>query len=173
MLNSKSKRVKTFNFCRVLMGFIDEFNYKSDVLLKKIQEYSENNQVVNMLEQFNSVALDIISHVAFGMETDTLNDPSNKLNWYTSESLKGFFRYFRGQLFPFSKFLPGEIKYKRFYKKIAQDFRAMGRDQILNRLKAMENGSYVTSDLLTIALKEYGKFLFGFNFFLSIFIYLN
>ena len=155
------------------MGFIDEFNYKSDVLLKKIQEYSENNQVVNMLEQFNSVALDIISYVAFGMETDTLNDPSNKLNWYTSEGLKGFLRYFRGQLFPFSKFLPGEIKYKRFYKKIAQDFRAMGRDQILNRLKAMENGSYVTSDLLTIALKEYGKFLFGFNFFLSIFIYLN
>lgn len=49
------------------MGFIDEFNYKSDVLLNKIQEYSESKKVVNMLQQFNSVALDIISHVAFGM----------------------------------------------------------------------------------------------------------
>jgi hypothetical protein len=129
-----------------------------------MQEYSENNQVVNLLQQFNSVALDIISNVAFGMDTDTLNDPSNKLNWYTSESLKGFFRYFRRQFFYISKFLPSEIMYKRFFKKIAQDFRSMGRDQILNRLKAMENDSYVPTDLLTIALKEYGKNFLGFYF---------
>ena len=146
------------------MGFIEEFNYKSDVCLKKMQEYSESNQVVNLLQQFNSVALDIISNVAFGMETDTLNDLSNKLNWYTGESLKGFFRYFRRQFFSISKFLPSEIMYKRFYKKIAQDFRSMGRDQILNRLKAMENGSYVPTDLLTIALKEYGEKIFRFYF---------
>jgi len=46
---------------------MNEFNYKSDLLLEKRRKQADGKTLVKLLSQFNAVALDIISHVAFGM----------------------------------------------------------------------------------------------------------
>jgi len=55
---------------RVLSGFMDEFNYKSDKLLEKLRKLADGKTVVTLFDQFSCIALDIISHVAFGMVTN-------------------------------------------------------------------------------------------------------
>lgn len=52
---------------RCLVGFINEFNFTSNSFLEKIRSLADGKTSVNMLDQFNLITLDIISHVAFGM----------------------------------------------------------------------------------------------------------
>lgn len=52
---------------KVLSGFMDEFNYKSNKLLEKLRKLADGKTVVTLFDQFSCTALDIISHVAFGM----------------------------------------------------------------------------------------------------------
>jgi cholesterol 24(S)-hydroxylase len=47
------------------------------------------------------------------------------------------------------------MNYKKEYKKIIEKLRLLGRQQIENRLKLMQEGSYIPQDLLTITLKSY------------------
>ena len=46
---------------------MDEFNYKSDKLLEELRKLADGKTVVTLFDQFSCTALDIISHVAFGM----------------------------------------------------------------------------------------------------------
>jgi len=55
---------------RVLSGFMDEFNYKSNKLLEKLRKFADGKTVVSLFDQFSCTAMDIISHVAFGMVTN-------------------------------------------------------------------------------------------------------
>lgn len=50
-----------------MFGFLNEFNYESDLLLQKLLKLADSKTEVCMLNLFNGTALDIISHVAFGM----------------------------------------------------------------------------------------------------------
>jgi cholesterol 24-hydroxylase len=47
------------------------------------------------------------------------------------------------------------MNYKKEYKEIIEKLRFLGRQQIENRLKLMQEGSYIPQDLLTITLKSY------------------
>lgn len=134
---------------------MDEFNLKSCILLDKISSLADGKTVVVMFDQFNCTALDVISAVAFGMDTDTLNNPNNKLNQYVAESLKGFFKYVSYSMTKLNYFLPNEWFYKIKYKKIVAKLRKMGKDQISNRIQVLKDGLYTPSDLLSITLKNY------------------
>jgi hypothetical protein len=46
-----------------------------------------------MMDQFSRTALDVIYYVAFGMETDALNDSEDNLNFYIAESFRGYTKY--------------------------------------------------------------------------------
>ena len=46
---------------------MSEFNLKGNLLLEKLRKQADGKTSVNMLKQFSCTALDIISHVAFGM----------------------------------------------------------------------------------------------------------
>lgn len=52
--------------------------------------------------------------------------------------------------------LPSEIIYSYKYKKIAKKMRALGRDQLISRLKTINDGLYTPSDLLNAILKTSG-----------------
>ena len=52
---------------------MDEFNYKSDKLLEKLRKLADGKTVVTLFDQFSCTALDIISHVAFGMVLNFFN----------------------------------------------------------------------------------------------------
>jgi cobalamin biosynthesis Co2+ chelatase CbiK len=118
--------------------------------------------------------------IAFGMESNTLNDPSNKLNKYVTESFKGFFNLIMSEtadvllklislknlnatvVYLFSlKFkivqMAKNLYYKNDYAKIVAKLRQLGRNQIESRLKLIQEGSYIPNDLLTITLKSYGN----------------
>ena len=100
---------------QVLNSFIDEFNNKGDLLLEKLRSMADGKTQVVMLDEFNHATLDaiatvyiinfinynnnnkiyfsfILEKIAFGMESNTLNDPTNKLNKYVTESFRGFFK---------------------------------------------------------------------------------
>ena len=62
ILNKKLILIK-----RVLIGFINEFNLKSDHLLEKLRKYSDGKTSLSMMDEFSRTALDVISHVALGM----------------------------------------------------------------------------------------------------------
>jgi hypothetical protein len=44
-----------------------EFNYKGDQLLEKIRKLADGKTIVTLMDEFGRTALDVISHVAFGM----------------------------------------------------------------------------------------------------------
>jgi len=120
-----------------------------------MNEQADGKQVVTMFEQFSCTALDVISAVAFGMETDTLNNPENKLNKYVLESVKGFFKYTVNQISKLDWITPSEYFYKSEYKNVVSKLREMGRDQILARIKLLQDNLHTPSDLLSITLKMY------------------
>lgn len=122
-----------------------------------MRKSADSKNCVNMLNEFCCTALDIISRVAFGMETDSLNDPKNKLNSFITESLAGVMRFMHYKPIIFSSILPNEILYKYKYKKIIKELREIGREQILSRIKLIQVDEYVPSDLLSITLKSAEK----------------
>lgn len=89
-----------------------------------------------------------------------MTDPNNKLSYYVGESVKGFFRYVTNSITKLSILNPFEWFYKRKYKIVVAQLRNMGYEQIMNRLKLVQEGLYVPKDLLSITLKSFGIFNF-------------
>ena len=115
-----------------------------------------------MYSNKNSSLINIF--IVFLKQTDTLTDPNNKLSFYVGESVKGFFRYVTNSISKLGVLNPFEWIYKRKYAHVVAQLRNMGRDQIMNRLKLLQDGSYTPKDLLSITLKNFGLFLSRSNF---------
>lgn len=75
------------------MGFMTEFNLKADRLLENLRKYSDGKVSLGMMDQISRTALDVIYYVAFGMETDALNESEDNLNFYIAESFRGYTKY--------------------------------------------------------------------------------
>ena len=126
-------------------------------MLEKLRKLANDKTVVKLFDQFNCTALDIIAQVAFGIETDTLNDPNNKLNKWVTESLKGFFKFASKSVSKIDYLLPSEWIYYYSYKNVIKKLRGLGRETIMNRIEAASNDQYTPTDLLSITLKIYGN----------------
>nr|ATW72322.1 cytochrome p450 CYP3049F2 [Brachionus calyciflorus] len=152
---SWKKRRNLFNngFHRnILMNSIEEFNTKVDSLLVRLRLLSDGCTKITLFKEINHMALDVIASIAFGMNTNSINDPKNELNHYVYESLKGFYR----QTFePFIIYNPLEWKFLYNYKQIIRKLRDLGRKQILKRILNLQNGNYVADDILTNLLKNH------------------
>jgi len=72
-----------------LLGYMDEFNLKGDILIEKLRELADGKTFIRLHNEISHAALDVIASVAFGMNVDSINDPNNRLNYYVSESFKG------------------------------------------------------------------------------------
>nr|UOU03250.1 cytochrome P450 3049E1 [Brachionus rubens] len=72
-----------------LMENLDEFNSKGDCLIEKLKFLSESNSSsLPIFEHINRTTLDVIAKVAFDLETDSLNNIDNKLNYYCCRGLQ-------------------------------------------------------------------------------------
>ena len=56
----------------------------------------------------------------------------------------------------YPRFFPSHIASRLYTKGVIKELRLMGRDQIIERIKLLQEDSYVPSDLLSITLKESG-----------------
>ena len=74
------------------MSFLNEINSKGDILLERLRSLADGKTQVKLFDEINHAALDIIASIAFGMNVDSINNPSNELNKHVYESLKGFYR---------------------------------------------------------------------------------
>ena len=140
--------------------YIDEFNVKADILLNKLSVLADAKTVVTLFDQFNATALDVIAAVAFGMNTNTISDSTNKLNQYVTESLKGFFRFAGRSFTKIGYFNPSEWLYRYKYRQVITKLRSMGHEQIMQRIKILKENSYCPSDLLSITLANNRRFFF-------------
>lgn len=139
---------------QVLKSFVDELNLKSDILLERFKTIADGKTCVKMFDEMNHIALDIIASIAFGMNVNSINDPSNELNICVYESVKGFYRI---QFEPFLSYNPLEWGYIYRYKQNLNKLREIGRNEILKRLKLLENNDYVIDDILTYLLKSHSE----------------
>ena len=56
------------------------------------------------------------------------------------------------------KFYPTKINYIREFKEALLKLRKTGREQIMNRMKDIQDEKNITSDLLAVILKKLGNF---------------
>ena len=80
---------------------LKHFNTKSDMLMEKLKKVATNESsscAISMAQEINNLALDIIAESAFGMDTDTINHPDNRLNKYISSILQGLVELIRNPL---------------------------------------------------------------------------
>lgn len=139
---------------QVIANFLQEFNYKGDQLLEKIRKLADGKTIVTLMDEFGRTALDVISHVALGMNTDSLNDPNEKLNKNLEECFKGYQIFVEGAYFFLNRITPKYLQNKPYCRTVIKKLRKMGYDQIMNRIKLIKEESYVPNDLLSIVLKE-------------------
>jgi cholesterol 24(S)-hydroxylase len=174
---------------------VNEFNAKIDILMDKLRTVADGSTPVVMFNEINRVLLDIIASVGFGMNVDSVNEPQNELNANVYDSLKGFYRYtfdpflevkFRKiKLFIFHNFIfticlqiffiskqykPTEWRFLYNYKRTLRRLRNLGRRHILKQLLAIQEGQYLSENILGTVLKNFSNYL---NNFSKIFFIIN
>nr|UOU03257.1 cytochrome P450 3049B1-1 [Brachionus rubens] len=135
---------------QALVGFMEEFNTKSDLLMEKLRTMADGKQVITLLDEFNNMTLDVIATVGFGMQIDSIQK-DNDLKKYVFESFRGFAR---SLIDPSIWFTLDGRKYIIQYRKILKELRSLGRNQVLTRIKTFQDGGYSIDDLLSIMLKN-------------------
>nr|ATW72319.1 cytochrome p450 CYP3049B6 [Brachionus calyciflorus] len=133
-----------------LVGFMEEFNLKSKILMEKFRTLADGKQMISILDEFNNMTMDIIATVGFGMEIDSINK-DNQLKNYVFEGLRGFNR---ALIDPTLKVTFSGWSFIRNYRRLVSNLRGLGKNQILSRIKLIQDGSYLVDDLLTIMLKN-------------------
>nr|AHL88994.1 cytochrome p450 3049B2 [Brachionus koreanus] len=135
---------------QALNSFMDELNAKSDVLMNKLRNLADGKTTIRMLDELNNLTLDVIAAACFGMQNDSITKENN-FKKFVFESLRGLNRLLFN---PTIKYNPFEWGYIRRYKELLNDLRNLGRTQINNRIKALQDGSYVKDDLITLMVKN-------------------
>ena len=71
----------------------------------------------------------------------------------------------KDELIFFSRFYPSHFKHKADHQKCIRELRKMGHDQIMNRIKLLEDGSYIPNDLLRLFIYKEMIYTNIFNYF--------
>uniref|UniRef100_A0A8C6SL71 Cytochrome P450 family 46 subfamily A member 1 n=1 Tax=Neogobius melanostomus TaxID=47308 RepID=A0A8C6SL71_9GOBI len=118
----------------------------SQKLMDKLSEEAESSTVASMLRMFNSVTLDVITTVAFGIDLDLLKyaSPYPKA---IETCLKGMCYYIRDASF--------QVNVKFIYSlEACRLLRRTGAQWINERKTAIQNGEEVPRDILTQIIKS-------------------
>ena len=52
------------DFTRALIGFMEEFNNNSNILMDKLRSLADGNTSITMLDQINNMTMDVIASVS-------------------------------------------------------------------------------------------------------------
>ncbi|XP_008336202.3 cholesterol 24-hydroxylase-like, partial [Cynoglossus semilaevis] len=136
-----------------LKGLTGTFNKLAEKLMDKFTDAADNKTEITMLSLFNTVTLDVIAKVAFGVD---LNLQKNRSPFQKAIDLcmKGMIFYLRDLLFEFN---PKNRPFIKEVRKACCLLRQTGAQWINERKTAMQNGEDVPKDILTQIIKSAGE----------------
>jgi hypothetical protein len=93
--------------------------------------------------------------IAFGMQTDSINDVNNKLNAYLANLMRRLEECLRD---PLVKIRFNRLKKARDSKKMTFYLRDVAKKKLYERLEGLERGEPLGDDILSNILRSYSKF---------------
>ncbi|XP_069805422.1 cholesterol 24-hydroxylase-like isoform X2 [Dendropsophus ebraccatus] len=146
----KQRRIMDPAFSRTyLIELMAPFNEKAEELMERLAEKADGSCHVGMHAMMSRVALDVISKVAFGMETNSLEDDQTPFPWAISLVMKGTVEVRN----PFIKYSREKQAFIRDVQESLRLLRETGRQCIERRRKAIQDGEEIPMDILTQILK--------------------
>ncbi|XP_028460909.1 cholesterol 24-hydroxylase-like [Perca flavescens] len=136
-----------------LRGLTGTFNERAEKLMTTLTDVADNMTEASMLHLMNSVTLDVIAKVAFGVDLDLQKDRSI-FPKAIETCLKGMLYKARDIFYEY------KLKNRPFIKKVREACRLLrttGAKWINDRKTAMQNGDDVPKDILTQIIKTAGK----------------
>lgn len=134
---------------RNLMG---EFNESADALVRKLSQLSDGHTPVNMFNEFNHIALDLIGKVACSEDFQTIDSDTNPFSRAFGQVFIGIIRNGRNPLMSYN---PLNWTYCRSVKKSCAFLRQHCSSMIDERLSAIADNSHVPDDILTHMVRVY------------------
>lgn len=133
-----------------LRGLMGTFNERAECLMGRLEEIAEEQTTASMHKLVNSVTLDVICKVAFGVDLDLLRNYDSPFPNAIELCLQGMIHYIRD---PFFTFFPKNKKKVQEIKDAVELLRTTGAKWINQRKSAVERGDDVPKDILTQILK--------------------
>uniref|UniRef100_A0A671V761 Cholesterol 24-hydroxylase n=1 Tax=Sparus aurata TaxID=8175 RepID=A0A671V761_SPAAU len=133
-----------------LRGLMGTFNERAEKLMTSLSDLAEQKKEANMLQLVNSVTLDVIAKVAFGVDLDLLNN-SSTFPRAIEMCLKGMVHNLRDTFFALN---PKNRPFVNEVRESCRLLRTTGAKWIQDRKTAMQNGDEVPKDILTQIIKS-------------------
>ncbi|XP_066468337.1 cholesterol 24-hydroxylase-like [Tiliqua scincoides] len=150
----KQRKIMDPAFSRTfLIGLMENFNDKAEELMEILEEKADGETEVDLMDLLYRVTLDIISKVAFGIETNSLHDDQVPFPHAVSMIMKGLSKTRK----PFFKYLPWNRKVVKEVQESLRILRCTGKECIERRRKAIQDGEEIPQDILTQILKNAEK----------------
>uniref|UniRef100_A0A8B9H6X6 Cholesterol 24-hydroxylase n=1 Tax=Astyanax mexicanus TaxID=7994 RepID=A0A8B9H6X6_ASTMX len=150
-----------------LRGLMGTFNERAECLMDRLGEIAEEQTTANMHKLVNSVTLDVICKVAFGVDLDLLKNHDSPFPNAIELCLQGMIYYIRD---PFFTLFPKNKKKVQDIKDAVELLRKTGDQWINQRKSAVERGEDVPKDILTQILKTAGNIKYKKTNYLSEFV---
>ncbi|XP_792255.3 cholesterol 24-hydroxylase isoform X1 [Strongylocentrotus purpuratus] len=134
-----------------LKGLMDIFNDSADRLVQDLMKRADGQTVVTMRDKFNSITLDVIGKVGFGLDLNAMEDPSCPFPVAATKVLQGLQK---SLLVPWYSYIPSAHarNFRKEVKEACHLIREIGRDCILSRIEAKARGDATPQDILTYLL---------------------
>ncbi|XP_046877031.1 cholesterol 24-hydroxylase-like [Hypomesus transpacificus] len=137
-----------------LRGLMGTFNEMAERLMDKLGTLADSNTDAQMHRLVNSVTMDVIAKVAFGVDLDLLNHSDSPFPNAILLCLKGLMHHVRDVTFQYN---PKNRKCVREVREAIQLLRNTGAKWVNERKEAIQSGEYVPKDILTQIIKAANK----------------
>uniref|UniRef100_A0A667YPH9 Cholesterol 24-hydroxylase n=1 Tax=Myripristis murdjan TaxID=586833 RepID=A0A667YPH9_9TELE len=135
-----------------LRGLMGTFNERAERLMDKLADFAICKKETSMLQQVNSVTLDVIAKVAFGVDLDLFKNTDSPFPKAIEVCLEGMVYYIRDVFFQ-----PKNWPFINEVRQACKLLRDMGYRWIQARKTAIQNGEEVPKDILTQIIKSADK----------------
>ncbi|XP_040268455.1 cholesterol 24-hydroxylase-like isoform X1 [Bufo bufo] len=146
----KQRRMMDPAFSRTyLIGLMGTFNETAEDLMDILGDKADGKCQVGMHDMMGRVTLDVIAKAAFGMELNSLHDDQTPFTKAITTVMRGMVETRN----PLVQYMPGKQAFIREVKESVKLLRETGRECILQRRKAIQDGEDIPMDILTQILK--------------------
>lgn len=149
---SKRNQLNPAFYRSYLKDLVPQFNSIADALISKLSKVADGKTVINMVDEFQKVTLDVIAKVAFSLDLHCLDDHNCKVHRNLSKCLEGYSESYYQPLLSLSL-------YKQSYQKTISTsisvLRQCAKECIEQRLLAMEDSKKRPNDILQMILEAF------------------
>lgn len=138
------------------MQSLNEFNYKGNMLMQKLNDLSKLGNCVNLLNEINRMTLDVIAKVAFDLDTDSLNNPESKLNNYVCRGLEAVTLQLTD---PLCYLKPSRRNHVNKLRESIRNLRHFSIESLNTKLKEMEENNFISKNILSLMIKNLSIFI--------------